>query len=232
MSNFITLDGRPMGEHPTLRKIVKGAKTVNPPKEPYSHVWDPVPVITTMAAWGNTLELDLDRLTRRTITLFLLATGQRPQAIHLLLRKDIQQVGESIRIKYSTKLKSNDPKTNPLILRFDLNQDTNTCVYSHLIAYMAHPLLQTQVRQLFRATNTPTKGISSMTVSNYIRKTLGETGIDMHFGAYSTRHASTSAAARAHIPIDQIMGSAGWRRESTFAKSITDPCYQNSLLPQ
>ena len=227
MSNFITLDGRPMGEHPLLRKIVKGVKVQRPPIEPYSHVWDPAPVIISMAAWGNLPELDLDKLTRRTITLFILATGQRPQAIHQLLRKDIQKVGESVRIKYSNKLKSNDPRKNPLILRFDRNEDTNTCVYSHLMAYMDHPLLQSTVSQLFRATNTPNKGISSTTVSKYIRQTLVDTGIDMHFAAYSTRHSATSAAARAHIPIHEIMESAGWRRESTFAKY-----YNRPLLPE
>lgn len=49
---------------------------------------------------------------------------------------------------------------------------------------------------------------------------LKDSGIDTTiFSAYSTRHASTSAASRSEISIDCILKTAGWSSKSeTFAK--------------
>ena len=43
------------------------------------------------------------------------------------------------------------------------------------------------------------------------------------FTPYSTRAAATSTAARASVPIQTILKTAGWSRESTFAKYYKKP---------
>ncbi len=49
-------------------------------------------------------------------------------------------------------------------------------------------------------------------------------GVDTtKFGAHSTRAATTSAAKAMNMPIDIIMQSAGWPRESTFGKYYHKP---------
>ncbi|GFO39548.1 reverse transcriptase/ribonuclease h/methyltransferase [Plakobranchus ocellatus] len=63
------------------------------------------------------------------------------------------------------------------------------------------------------------RAISRDTVSRWIRTLLDLSGIDLTlFTAHSTRAASTSAAARAGLPLASILNSAGWSSECTFAR--------------
>ena len=43
-------------------------------------------------------------------------------------------------------------------------------------------------------------------------------GIDCHFTGHSTRSASTSAAARAGVPLDSILVAADWSSSETFKR--------------
>ena len=226
LSCFIHAEGRPIGEHPMLSKLVKRVKVINQPEEKNSYIWDPTTVIDTMAAWGPISDLTLEQLTKRTLMLFLLATGQRIQGAFQLLRKDMVIMDNSIRIKYSTKMKSNDPAKNPLTLRFDKLEEERVCVFTHLTSYLnredtagAHP-------RTFGTVKTPVTPASSVTLSRLIRQTLTDTGIEEHFRPYSVRSASTSAADRLNVPMDKILTSAGWARTSTFARFYKRPLLQ------
>ena len=76
-----------------------------------------------LKAWGPTDELPLDKLTKRLLLIFLLATGQRLQALHHLKAEDISWGPEECTIVYTTKLKTNDPQKNPLQLHLGLHWD-------------------------------------------------------------------------------------------------------------
>ena len=75
----------------------------------------------------------------------------------------------------------------------------------------------------------PHKEVSKATISRWIKCLLSEAGIDTDiFSAHSTRAASSSAAKASHVPINDILKTAGWSSERTFAKHycvpITDNC--------
>ena len=48
------------------------------------------------------------------------------------------------------------------------------------------------------------------------------------FKPHSTRSAATSAAKAANVPIHEIMNTAGWRSDSTFAKFYDRPITNDS----
>ena len=53
---------------------------------------------------------------------------------------------------------------------------------------------------------------------------MREAGLDIKkFTPHSIRAASTSAAMRNGIPIDSILATAGWTKESTFRKYYNKP---------
>ncbi|KAL7293958.1 hypothetical protein TKK_0012538 [Trichogramma kaykai] len=66
---------------------------------------------------------------------------------------------------------------------------------------------------------------SSTWDSKWIRNTLEDSRVDVaSFGAHSTRHAWTSAAARKGINIETIRKTAGWTEKSTtFARFYNQP---------
>ena len=76
------------------------------------------------------------------------------------------------------------------------------------------------INKLFISFRRPHKAVGTQTISRWIKKVMCKSGIDVNiFSAYSTRHASTSAAKRSGVNIDQIRKTAGWSKDSeTFAR--------------
>jgi integrase len=212
-----------MGEVKIIARFVKGTKRIRPPKPRITNVWDPVPVLHHLKDWGPISSLNFTKLTRRTMVLFLLATGQRLQALHKLKRVDCQWEESSVKIVYSDKLKTNDPTVNPLSLTFIRYEDEELCVFAHLWAYLADGRSTSAAPYVFSTTRTPTTRATPATISRQVKTALVNAGVNAGFTAYSARHAATSAAARASVPINSIMNSAGWARETTFQRFYNRP---------
>ena len=229
LSCFITIGGTPLGEHPLMTKFVRGTKRKRPPGGKIKTIWDPAPVLGTLKAWGNIPSLSFERLTRRTMVLFLLATGQRLQALHKLLRGDCQWGEGTLKVTYSTKLKSNDPIANPLILNFLKHQEEELCIYSHLKAYETDPRSLKAAPYMFATVKQPGLRASAATISRMVKSTLTMTGVDEQFTAYTARHASTSAADRMNVPLGTILAAAGWANESTFARFYKRPVHVDQV---
>lgn len=72
---------------------------------------------------------------------------------------------------------------------------------------------------LFLTFKKPIRNASTQTISRWIKLTLSEGGIDTSvFTTHSTRHATSSAAARGGITVEDIRKAAGWSQTSlTFA---------------
>ena len=206
-----------------MTKFVRGTKRKRPPGGKLKTIWDPAPVLDHLKAWGDIPSLTFDALTRRTIVLFLLATGQRLQALYLMLRKDLTWGEDRVTIAYSSRFKSNDPVTNPLILNFVRHEEEELCIYSHLKAYIADPRSAMAQPYVVSTIKQPAHRASATTISKLVKSTLIMTGVGEEFTAYTARHASTSAAARANIPVSTILASAGWAAESTFARFYQRP---------
>jgi len=90
-------------------------------------------------------------------------------------------------------------------------------------------ILQNEENKLFIAIKKPHKAVESQTLSRWIQSILSVSGLDTSkFGAYSIRHASTSAAKRNGVNIDLIFKAAGWTKKSqTFAKFYNRPVITN-----
>ena len=223
LSCFISIGGTPLGEIPIIARLLKGTRRLRPPKGKVKHVWDPVPVLHHLQAWGPIPGLTLEQLTRRTMLLFLLATGQRLQALHLMRREDIQWEDTLLRIQYTERLKTNDPTDNPLRFMFTQHEEQSLCIYSHLKAYVAREETLPAAPYVFSTVKLPTVRASSTTISRQVKTALREAGVGEEYTAYSARHASTSAAARNNVPLNTILQSAGWTRETTFSRFYNRP---------
>lgn len=88
------------------------------------------------------------------------------------------------------------------------------------------------VDNLFVTIKRPYKKASSQTIARWIKQTLAESGVDVTvFGAHSTRHASTSAAASAGVCIDTIRKTAGWSSSSlAFARFYNRPITDDGVF--
>ena len=72
---------------------------------------------------------------------------------------------------------------------------------------------------MFISYNRTFKRVSRDTISRWVKLVLTHSGIDTsRFKPHSTRAANTSAASNASVSLDDILHTAGWSSESTFAK--------------
>ena len=182
LSAFVNIDNMPAGEHPLITRFLKGVSNLRPSRPRYTQTWDPSGVLHYLKAWGPTDELPLDKLTKRLLLTFLLATGQRLQALHHLKAEGISWGPEECTIVYTTKLKTNDPQKNPLQLHFRKYSDSALCIYSHLLQYLAKTAAaRPYVIGTIRAPHTR---VSLDTVSRYVRETLTDAVVDTIYGLH------------------------------------------------
>ena len=75
-----------------------------------------------------------------------MATGQRLQALGLMKRDDIT---------YSSRMKSNNPGKNPLVLNFIRYETQELCVYRHLRQYVRQVKLEGVTLAVYATTRKP-----------------------------------------------------------------------------
>lgn len=127
---------------------------------------------------------------------------------------------EIIKIKITNKIKTSAiNRSQPVLTLPYFRENSSLCVASILKKYLnrtQHIRLQNDSK-LFKKPNHPA---TSQTISRWIKSVLKSSGIDISkYTAHSTRHASTSKAARSGVNIDTIKNTAGWTKKSeTFNK--------------
>jgi len=81
--------------------------------------------------------------------------------------------------------------------------------------------------QLFVRFQKPHKAVSRETISRWISKVMVVAGLHMNiFSPHSLRATSTSKALKAKVPINTILETAGWTRESTLCSYYNKPAHE------
>ena len=122
-------------------------------------------------------------------------------------------------------LKQSRPGVKNPLVKLKAFEDKALCVVSTLQEYLTRTqTLRGSESQLFISYRKPFKKVSRDTVSRWVRSVLTDSGIDTsRFKPHSTRAASASAASNASVSLDDILQTAGWSSESTFATFYNKP---------
>ena len=84
---------------------------------------------------------------------------------------------------------------------------------------------------MFISYNRPFKRVSRDTISRWVKLVLTDSGIDTsRFKPHSTRAANASAAGNDACSLDDILHTAGWSSESTFAKFYNKPIVKENTF--
>ena len=223
LSGFIYVCGNTIGNHVLVQRFFAGVRKLRPRNPKYCTTWDPVPVLRQLNDWGIISSLSMEKLTKRTIMLFLLATGQRVQTVNHIKKSDIRWGTDVCTIIFSDTIKNLVPGVNGLTLHFrKFNGSPNLCVYSHLLAYsnVATESPEYLIATIARPHTRP----HIDTIRRYVRTALQALGVDTDtYAPHSVRHASTSSFGRAFVPIKRIMQSAGWASPHMFMTHYNRP---------
>lgn len=228
-----------IGENPLIKRFCKGAGHLKPPRPKYDYVWDPQPVIAKLASLYPHENLSLEVLTKKLLLLLALGSGQRCQTLSLLKISQITENDDVLFIKVPDRIKTSAPgRAQPLLQFPRFHEKKELCIASTLKLYLhrTKELRSDGCDNLFVALRKPHGPVSSQSISRWIRQMLNECGIDDEFGAHSTRHASTSQAAKKGIALDIINRAASWSGESRvfanfYKRPIVDPkAFANAVL--
>lgn len=199
---------------------MKGIFEMKPPSIRYEFIWDVDVVLKFLSNLYPNEDIPLDYLTHKLVMLLALATKQRAQTLHVISIKDIRITDNVIVIHIKKLLKHSRQGNLKQSLILKPYVDPSICVVKTMNEYIKRTEdIRGNYNQLFISFQKPHKPVSRDSISRWIKKVLLEAGIDTSmFKAHSTRAASSSAAKRDCVPIEEIMKSAGWSNSNTFHK--------------
>jgi hypothetical protein len=221
-----SIDGYQIGQHPLVARLLKGVSHLRPPSCKYNYTWDASLILSLFASWGKNSELDIKRLTHKTVALLALRSAQRVQTLMCITTNIVHFLPTEVVIRICNRLKTSKPGEG-LIINLKKFSKPNLCVYSRLQEYLKVTKTLRSSPNLFICTNSPHKSASPQTVSRWLKEVLNLSGIDVSwFSSHSFRHSSTSISYKGGLCLDTIYKAAGWSSKSkVFAKYYNKPIF-------
>lgn len=223
------------GEHPDVKRFMKGIFQSRPPLPRYSKTWDVNLVLQYIGAMGNSQELSLKDLTLKLVMLVALTTAQRGQSLHLLDTLNMVQEETAYTFMLDSNLKQSKPgrSTSELVVKFSAYpHDRNLCVVNTCSVYLDKTkLLRGSESRLFITHQKPHKRASRDTIRRWIQQMMVKAGIDINvYKPHSVRSAAASKAKANNASLAEIMQTAGWSSAATFAKFYDREIEQGSTF--
>jgi len=229
--------GTTVGENPSVKRFLRGAFKLRPTKRKYSMTWNPTPVLNYLGSLMPNESLPLKDMTLKLVGLLSLATAQRLQTLCAIKLPNIKVDSKGVSIIITDVLKTTKPgNPNPVLSLPFLSCKPELCVASLLVCYIkrTETLRTNDSQNALISYAKPFSAVSTQTLSRWLKTVLKQGGIDTSvFTAHSTRHASTSAAARNGCSVEQIRGAAGWTASSSvFEKHYHRPLIENTSFAE
>ncbi|XP_011866158.1 PREDICTED: uncharacterized protein LOC105561098 [Vollenhovia emeryi] len=220
--------GGAIGSHPLIKRFAKGISVIKPPRPKYDFIWDPAPVIARLAKIFPYEPLDLSTITKKLVLLLALGSGQRVQTLAAIRVSQIYRETNRLIIKIPDRIKTSGPgRSQPLLTFARFPDRPELCILTILDHYLyrTRDLRAPECDSLLISFVRPHKAVGAQSISRWIRKELELSGVQTDlFSSHSTRHASTSLAARKGVSLNIIKRAAGWSGESqVFANFYNRP---------
>ena len=224
------VEGLPLGKHQAVSRIMRGIYNSRPPTPKYTVTWDVRAVTSFLKGLGPNGTLSLKQLSGKLVMLMALVEASRSSELAALDLRFRSFNPEGVSFKLPTLTKKRSPGAPPRELLFGaFPDDTDLCVCQCLRAYEEATIdLRTQPpsapNRLFISHVKPHRPVTSQRIAHWLRDVMEASGVDTRvFSAHSTRGAATSAARDKGVPLQDILQTADWSRESTFTKFYYRP---------
>lgn len=221
--SLISADSK--SEKSLVQRFMKAVYRSRPPKPKYDKIWDIDPVLEKLATWPPIESLSLQLLTNKLLFLLALGTSHRIQTFSLIKISNIRKYDTGFEIKVPDLIKTSRPGNAQPLFSLKFSSQKELCIASLLEAYLNRTVpLRGQLDSLFITVRKPHRAASTETISRWMRSVMSTCGISEEYTAYSTRHASSTAALKKGINLDIIKKVSGWsERSMTFFKFYNRP---------
>ena len=193
LSSIVTFGHAPLGEHPMIKRFLKGIFELRPSLPKHSSIWDVNTLLLYLKKLAPLEKMSLKEISLKLTSLLCILTGQRCQTIHKIDISHIQQLPNVIRITIKDTLKTTKPGRHikPLeLLAYTNNPDM--CIVRLFKEYLLRTsTLREGHTQLLISFQKPYKPVSKDTISRWVKATPKASGIGTEkFTAHSCRSAS------------------------------------------
>ena len=213
------VEGNKIGEHPLVIQLLKGCFNLKPPQPRYKSLWDPDVVLRYFDSLGANVTLSLVALSRKLAILLALATVARVSEICSISFSSIKFSLTAVTFSFSKlkKAQKSGPLQSCVLSRFDGLCCPVACLESYIAATTDWRVANSD--SLFLSVKQPHTPVGSSTLGRWIKLCLSDAGLDPGaFSAHSTRGAAASKAVKQGVPIESVLLSANWSKESTFRR--------------
>ena len=207
-----------MGNHPLIKRFMKGLFEAEPHFPRYALVWDVSLLLRYLRMLDEPGNLPLGLLGKKLAAMIcILAGGQRCQTIHAVNVLDIKIANDTCYIPFYTKLKQTRKGHHLAPLQFRVYHDTKLCVIANLTEYLKRTATLRVDKALFISYQKPYRRVSKDTISRWVKYMMINAGIDPNFVTHSSRSATSSYANFKGVTMKQICDACGWSTAKTFA---------------
>lgn len=233
LSTVISIDGKPVGSHPLVIRLLKGAFNLRPALPKNVVTWDPELLINYLKKLSPVKSLSMKNLTLKAVSLLWILSGQRGQSMQCIDLRNLTVTKHVVKIRFGDILKSTRPgfqQKEVTIKAFA--PDRRACLVTVLTEYINRTKLVRKegCTQLFISFIAPFEPVSRDTIARWIKLVMLNAGVDLSiFTPHSVRGASTSSALRGKVPLQTILETAGWSKASTFMKYYNKPLKDNNF---
>ena len=219
---------------------MKGIANERPPMPRYTTTWDVAKVTTYLSTLGENKTLSLKLLTKKLLMLLALVSPERSSVLWELDIRQLRAQPDGMIFTLIKPRKSGDPMSPATATFPRFLQDVTLCPCDCLEPYLkaTENFRSTEESsRLFLSFQRPHRPVAKATITRWMCDVLYAAGIDSTiFKAHSIRAASTSAAAKKHLPLDDIIKMGDWTSPSTFQrfyyKPTIDDAYARTILTQ
>jgi len=191
--------------------------------------WDVAEVLQLLSEWDPPQELDLLKLSHKTVTLVALESKRRISDLTLMDIGEGHMARTPDRLVFQLKfgLKQNRPGHTSPVVSFSKGQDPALCAFSHLSFYLDKVSGLRSSSALFVSSTPPHQAASKHTIRTWVVRVLQQAGISQAAG--STRAAAATYAAASKVSLASILSQGDWARASTLFNHYVRQLPQSSL---
>ena len=219
-----------IGSHLLVRRFMKGIFNKKPSLPKYNVTWPVNTVLNFIQSLDNN-SCSLRDISKKLVTLLALTTGQRIQTLSLMDLRNMDIDSKYVKIRIGDLLKQSKPGNHLQELYVEsFPSNVALCVVQCVNSYLEKTANLRSSQKFWISTIKPYQAASKTTISNWLRQTLKESGINLDiFAPHSTRAAATSAV-QGKVPIDTIIRTAGWKSDCVFRKHYNRPITNDSVF--
>ena len=236
------IDGVSVGKRPKICALMHGVFNKNPPQPRYSFTWDVQVVLDYIKTnWPDSESLQMKQLTFKLVMLLALASASRACALHSLDTRFMATHQDHIKFTYAKLHKGwRRGQPPPSVSFYNFQEDESLCVASTIKVYDRRTKAwrgETGDKQLLISYVKPHRGVTSSTISRWIKKIIGLAGFNIEvFKGHSSRSASSISADLSGTSVADILKMGSWSNASTWQRFYNKPVvspemsYQSSIF--